>query len=222
MLSRPFVLATIIALPAVATARGFYAAATTGYSRVDGVAQTDLGLEFSTSLPPAVPEITSAGIDGVAFADGDFSGGVVVGYQVNPHLGIELGAARLGDFDSDQSARNPDSATIECDEFALSARLRFPLTQRLSANWQLGLTRSEFDVSGEAEVVFALPDGGGSIVAARKAFSAPENATGYLWGFGFSWQLTPRLSVDLNYTSHDNTVLKVDGVDLGLMVAVGR
>ncbi|MCI0441474.1 MAG: porin family protein [Chloroflexi bacterium] len=220
MLIRLLVLSTAWWVPAASAQGGFYVGVSIGYSQVDGLAHSDGDLEFSFPQPPALPEIVAAGINDVAFADSDSPRAVFIGYRINQYIGVQLGTVELGAFSSDQTARSFGSATVEIDEYALSAKVQYPLTRRLSANWQLGLTRSDFDVDGDAEVVFGLPGGGGFFVD-RTPFSAPNSETGYLWGFGFGWKLTPRVSVDLNYTRHDTQVLEVDTLDLGVVFAFG-
>lgn len=202
---------------ALADDRGFYLGGSLGYSSVDSVADSQFGLLFSAPLPPlSLPSLDAAGFDEVPFDDDDIAWSGFIGYRLNPYLNFQLSYTDLGGFDADTFS--PDSSgTLDITEYALSAKLQYPLTARLTANWWLGLTRSTFDADGDARAVVGVP---GVFVVVSAPYTDPDDETGYLWGFGADWALTDQLSLELNYLKHEAQVLDVDTVNLGLLFAL--
>ncbi len=168
----------------------------------------------SASFPPE-----KVSIAGLPFDDEDYLWNAFVGYRVNQHVAIQLGYSDLGEFQQFQNlfvlGSNP--AVLEIEELSLSAKFQYPLTNKVSANWWLGISQSNFDVSGHVRLS-QLPIIPGPPTTTIIPFSSPENEIGYLWGFGFNWRFTPRFSIDLNYLNHNVRVIDVETISLGLVV----
>lgn len=189
----------------------FYIEAGLGLSSVNGVADTNP--TFVSTDPPEALSLFR-----MPFDDDDISWGGLIGFRLNQYVGIQLGYGNLGKFRADRFL-NTSWVELEVQELSMSARLEYPLTKSISANWSFGISRSSFDVDGYVEWLYVpvLPLSG-PVTGDRIPFSSPSDENGYLWGFGFSWQLIPKVSLDLGYLQHGVQVLDVETINLGLIV----
>ena len=210
-------------VPVASAQNGFYLGGGVGLSRVDSRADAQTGVEFFFPLPPEQPAFSEAGIDGIVFDDRRSLQSVLVGYRLNQYLAIELDFADLGDFqaeESDNTITRTGSANLQIDLYALSLKARYPLSERVFANWRFGLLEADFDVEGEAEVVLALSFPGDAVFSLREPFDAPKSETGYLFGFGIEWELTPRFGLELGYTKYETRVVDTDSLRLGVIFSL--
>lgn len=108
------------------------------------------------------------------------------------------------------------SAAMGVEEWSVSAKFTKALAPRLSANWFVGLTHADFEALGQFtinEIVSFVP------LETRPVsipFSSPGSEAGYVYGFGFSWELNNRLSTDIGYRKHDTQAVQVETVSLRL------
>jgi opacity protein-like surface antigen len=231
------VLPLIVAAVHAAEAEGrFYLGVTAGYSSVDGLADTNANAP-TLNLPDSLT------LNGVPFDDSDIAWGGFAGYQFHKYVAVELGYANLGRFRSETLGFS-EVATLESKEFSVRAKFRYPLGEKLSATWHVGLSTSSFDAEGNAAIApgfTAVPidPRGGTILlpfepppllppaefvgfAALPSipFTDPEDEIGYLWGFGVNWKFSKRFSLELSYSRHDVQVLDVDTFNLGLIISL--
>jgi opacity protein-like surface antigen len=199
-----------------AVAGGFYLGLNAGASSVSGQAET-------TSTAPSMGLPTSLSLNGVPFDDSDMAWGALVGYQFPKYVAIEGGYTNLGTFRSEQLFNfflgAPGSTpSLESKEFSVRSRVRFPLTEKWSATWHLGLSVSSFEAGGSLPLTTVPFPPLGS--PTQIPFSDPKNEIGYLWGFGVNWGFSKRVSLDLNYSRHDVQVLDVDTFNLGFIFSL--
>lgn len=185
-----------------------------GTSSVDGTANTGDGPVIgSGELPESLP------IDGMPFSDDDGTWSAFAGYDINRWAGLEAGYTDLGAFRADTGARiGSETPAISMDSLYLAARLRYPLTNSISASWHLGITETDFDVDGSTQILVIGGGIFGSPVIERipVPFTEVDDETGYKWGFGVDWRFSRYVSAALEFTRHDVRVVDVDTFNLRL------
>lgn len=106
------------------------------------------------------------------------------------------------------------SAALNIEEWSLAAKFSTDLVSKLSANWLLGVTRAQFESEGSFtfnELISVNPT---VINTVSRPYASPDNETGLIWGIGFAWQTTDRLSLDLGYRKHETQVVDVETTSL--------
>ena len=207
------------------TDRGFYFGGSIGLSSVDGTADTDSTVSIGGGLPSELP------INGLPLDDDDTAWSAFVGYQAFQFVGFELAYSDLGQFDSSASLLSiGEPPSLDIDEWSISARFRYPLGKKFYANWHAGISRASFDVAGEA-ILFRffgpgpLPPSGiapppALVIGQAIPFATPSDETGFIWGFGFTWQFMEKFGIGLDYRQHDVQVLDVDTMNLTLIYSL--
>lgn len=185
----------------------FYVGGSGSYAAVNGRASAD---RTWVASPGELP--TAVSIDGLVFDDEDFAWSALAGYFVGTYLAVEAGYADLGKFDLGGTfLARPDMPRLAIEEWYLAARFAVPVYKRLAANWHLGVSRASFGMTGSVPVLSLFPF---PVVIATIPFAVPDDETGFLWGFGFSYALTDRLDLGVNYRRHDTQVIDAETAGL--------
>ncbi len=215
----------LITSSAAAADRGFYFGGSLGLSSVDGTADTDSTVSVIGGLPTELP------INGLPFDDNDGAWSAFVGFQAFQFVGFELAYSDLGRFDSAVSL-SPigEPLSLDIEEWSISARFRYPLGKKFYANWYAGVSRATFDVEGEVQLLGffgpgPLPPFGilpPPVIGIGQAipFASPDDETGFIWGFGFTWQFLEKFGVGLDYRQHKVQVQDVDTMNLTLIYSL--
>lgn len=195
-----------------AQAESFYVGGSLGASRFDGTADTDRR-ESGGTIPSEIS------LDGLPFESTETAWAVYGGRQVKAWLAIELGFADLGNSgreflvsSSGDSVIFRNAAALNIQEWYLGTRFSTPLSQRISADWLVGVTRAQFDAEGSLPLLIGLsPD----VQIEEIPHASPDEETGLVWGFGFNWKLHERVVLGIDYRQHNTQVLDVDTLSLG-------
>lgn len=185
----------------------FYVGASGSYAAVNGQASAD---RTRVASPGELP--TAVSIDGLVFDDEDFAWSAIAGYRVWKFLAVEAGYADLGKFDLGGTLLGqPNMPRLAVEEWYLAARFAVPIYKRLSATWHLGVSRASFEVTGSVPVFSGFPF---PTLVGNIPFETPDDETGFLWGFGFSYALTDRLDLGVNYRRHATQVIDAETAGL--------
>ena len=235
MKSMVVVIAASILLPngAAAADRGFYFGGSVGWSSVDGIADTDPTVSVGPGLPSEIP------INGLPFDDDDTAWSAFVGYQAFQYVGFELAYGDLGRFDSRiLLLPSGDPPSLAVDEWSVSARFRYPFGKKFFANFFAGISRASFDVDGEATVLIVVdPLFPGRPASAPPGlslspmsdfipfnptipFASPSDETGFVWGFGVTWQFLEKFGLGLDYRQHNVQVQDVETLNVSLLYSL--
>ena len=201
---------------------GFYVGANVGYGSIDDVADTSHGFEFGQSFigPVPIPDLVVAGIDGIEFDDENFRWGLLVGYRFNRYIGAEISYTDLGSFESvvSKGSANSGIADLGISEFGFGAKLGYPITDKLYPNIYLGVSRANFDITGNTDILVAV---GGvppiAIFPIIEPYVKPGDETGYVWGIGFDWKVSERFTFDIGFKHHETQVLPIDTLILSVV-----
>jgi hypothetical protein len=60
----------------------------------------------------------------------------------------------------------------------------------------------------------------GTIGFVERPFASPDDETGLIWGFGFTWQAGDRFALDLGYRRNDTRVLELDTLAVGVLFSL--
>jgi len=118
------------------------------------------------------------------------------------------------------TALNTNAASLDIEEWSISAKFSKSLISDLSANWSVGITQAQFDADGQftiSEIVTLNPL---VINPVTRPYASPESDTGFNFSFGFAWDFNDRFSADIGYRKHDTRVIDVDTVTLRLIVTL--
>ncbi|MBI1191414.1 MAG: outer membrane beta-barrel protein, partial [Tepidisphaera sp.] len=143
--------------------------------------------------------------------DEDQGAGLTVGYEVLPWLAFEFGWRRLGNFRD--ALNSVSSFSVGVEEYAATARVRWPITERLAAVARIGATRARFDVDGSLEFTTR-------IATITQPLRSPNDRAGYLIGAGTEWRFTKRFAAEVMYTRHDARVIEIDAVSAGVIFRI--
>ena len=113
----------------------------------------------------------------------------------------------------------PVGAALDVEEWSLAARFSKPLVDKLSANWLIGLSRTDYSAEGSFtfnDVVSLNPLVFNPV---EIPFASPDAETGLLWGLGFGWQTSASTSLELNYRQHKTDVIDIDTTSLRFLFA---
>ena len=109
-----------------------------------------------------------------------------VGYRLSQRWGVELGYAKLGDFNSNYSDLNTKT---EATSWTLAATGAFPINAQFSLLGRLGVARNTAEFS-ETEI-----PGGASA-------SAKKTKTGLFWGLGAQYNYSQKIALRLDYDNY--------------------
>jgi len=137
-----------------------------------------------------------------------------VGYQAASYLAYELAYWDLGRFESPiQSSFDVTQTLLGIKEWSLSARFSYPFSKEFYADWYIGISRATFDVEDRFLVSGVLPF---TILPS----ATPDDETGIIWGFGFTWQFLEKFGVSLDYRQHNVQVQDMETINLALLFSL--
>ncbi len=205
----------LVSTSAAAADRGFYFGGSIGLSSVDGTADTDSTVSIGGGLPSEIP------INGLPFDDDDTAWSAFVGYQAFQYVGFELAYWDLGRFDSPiLLSPTGDPLSLAVDEWSVSARFRYPFGKKFFANFFAGISRASFDVDGEAFVLIMPGAGFTPFIPPTIPFASPSDETGFVWGFGVTWQFLEKFGLGLDYRQHNVQVHDVETLNVSLLYSL--
>ncbi|MEO1201071.1 MAG: outer membrane beta-barrel protein [Pseudomonadota bacterium] len=252
MLTRTVIAVTLLASAPLASAEGFYVAGRIGASSVNDAASASQAIFGGPDLPSSVgldgrpfdSSDTAAGLVvgwqakswlalELSYADlgeaesrpGGLIGPVpiVVPSVVSPSVPINVTPnALVRPFTTIQANRN--AATLSVTEWSFAARFSAKLVSKLSANWSIGVSQSEFDAGGEFQFLQPItptptpPDPGFEFVGVP--YESPSSEVGFNWGLGFEWAFNDRFAADVGYRQHKTGVIDVESVTLQLRLSL--
>ena len=198
----------------------FYVGAGLGQSRAGDLADAEDPFGSGSSFP-----LTSMSVDGFEFDGEETAWGALLGWKAKDWLAIELGYHDLGNFGASIGFRAigaPESTlSLDIEEWSLGARFSVPVSRDFAANWFVGASRVDFEADGRFAISTGLPlFGPGSTEIIVLPFASPDDETGLVWGFGFTWRASERIELDLGYRRHDTRVLEIDAVSLDLLFSL--
>lgn len=230
-----------VAAPAIS--QDFYVGGHLGVAMIDDTASAAV-----SAGPLSPPEQIS--VNGLPFDTDETTYGIFVGWHARDWLAFEAGYSVLGNSGAALGAPaflpvplitptippGPPSvggfvsrpistafgpiAALDIEEWSIRAKFEKALTSHISANWSIGITRSEFDAAGALRISNLISLNPPVFEPVDIPFATPSSETGYVAGFGFQWDIDPRFSVDLGYRRHDTRVVVVDSVQLQLLVTL--
>lgn len=212
-------IATILVLTLLLAAAGagaemLYVGGSLGASRFDGTADADQP-DFVGQLPEALS------INGLPFESTETAWSAYGGWQIRRWVALELGFSDLGNsgvetitaiFGGDPGVALVSGRSLGIEEWHLGTRFSVPLSRNVSADWMVGLTRAQFEVTGGVPILIGL-----SPVTQIESlpFTPPGDETGLAWGFGFKWKLHERARIGIEYRQHNTRVFDIDTLSLG-------
>jgi len=203
-----------------AQAKDLYIGVSLGVSQFDGTADTDANQFGSINSVPA--EIS---INGLPFESTETSWSAYAGWQIKSWIALEVGFSDLGNsgrenpvFFASNGAVLSSGTSLNVEELYLGTKFSAPLSPAISANWIVGVTRSDFDTDGFLPIL----TGSGFFDAAieRIPFASPGSETGIIWGFGFNWKVNERIALGVDYRQHNTPVLDIDSLTFGVAVSI--
>ena len=224
---------------------GFYVGGNLGVSMIDDTASTAL---IAACEPFCFPDELS--INGRAFDSNETAWGAVIGWHAIDWLALEIGYTDLGNTGQEQPfsfiglvpggitglppgigpgiivttpaifPTSSNNAALDIEEWSFSAKFTISLFSDLSANWLIGITRVDFESQGSLTIPVIVSLSPTITELITFPFASPESETGFIWGFGFAWDLNERFSVELGYRKHETQVIEVETVSLGITFAL--
>jgi len=219
----------------------FYVGGNIGVSMIDDTASTAL---IAACEPLCFPDELS--INGRAFDSNETAWGAFIGWQAIDWFALEIGYTDLGNTGQEQQfsfiglvpgvitvlppgigsgiivttppifPSSNNTAALNIEEWSISAKFNISLFSDLSANWLIGVTRTEFESQGSLTIPVIVSLSPTITELVTFPFASPESETGFIWGFGFAWDLNERSSVDLGYRKHETQVIDVETVSFGI------
>lgn len=198
-------------------AESFYVGARLGTSQYDGTADASR----STAVSPAPPSQIS--ISGLPFESDETAWGVYGGWRIKDWLALELGFNDLGNTGRETfvafngvGAFTTRGVAVDVEEMYLASRFTLSLPGNWNANWTVGITRATFDTAGAIPLlvfpIFAPPPPQQLI-----PYASPDDETGFIWGFGFGWDISDQWGLDIGYRQHNTQVFDVDTFVIGAL-----
>lgn len=186
----PFALALALGLASgAALAEGWYAGVSAGQARYDS---DDAKQDLDATL-------ASVGAGGISSSEDDTDTGykLYVGYQLNPHFGVELGYVDLGEWSYDASFTSPAPGTArgtaEVRGVTLGLVGRVPVGERFAVLGRLGVIKPKLDVDASVQ------SGGLSASGSETSRNLRFN-----WGLGAQYDFTQTVGVRLEWERFDN------------------
>lgn len=197
----------------------FYVGARLGMSQYDGTADANPSTATS-SAPPS--EIS---ISGLPFESDETAWGVHGGWRIRDWFALELGFNDLGNTGRETfvafngvSAFTTSGVAVDVEEIYLASRFTLSLPGKWNANWTLGITQTTFDTAGAIpSFLFTFPFLGTPLSRQLIPYAPPDDETGFIWGFGFGWDISERWGLDIGYRQHDTQVFVVDTFVVGTL-----
>ncbi|WP_426101624.1 outer membrane beta-barrel protein [Massilia sp. TSP1-1-2] len=144
-----------------------------------------LALMASASFAQTAPSVYAGGQINSTKVDGydrETGAGLFLGYQFNETYGLEVGYARLADFDA------APGVNVKLNQMSLSGIATLPLSNGFNVFGRLGYNRIDAKASGSSR-------------------SATEDTSGALYGIGLGYNFSPTIAgrVEFQKASSDST-----------------
>ncbi|MGI9204734.1 MAG: outer membrane beta-barrel protein [Woeseiaceae bacterium] len=203
------VLLLCFSLPAQAAGQ-YYFGARLGMSQYDGVADASRTAFVGSAVPNEIS------IDGLPFESDETAWGLYGGWRIKNWIALEIGFNDLGNTGLETfatfnglSAFTTNSVSVDVEEIYLAARFTRSLSERWNANWTLGVSQAAFDTTGAVPLIVIplfMPPSQRQPVP----YATPDDEIGFIWGFGFGWEISNQWGLDIGYRQHDTQVFDVD------------
>ena len=175
---------SVYAPAALAQNNNWYAGVSAGYADVDLDVDGITTAMVTTGLAATAVETDSD--------DGQFSGGVFVGYQVNPYVGVEASYNYLGEAEFDIATTGPTGALsddVSIHAFSLDVVGTVPINDMFSVFGRVGV----FYWSADQEATFTVP------VGATGTFGEDDDGTDFKFGVGAAYKFNDAYSMRVEY-----------------------
>lgn len=203
--------------PAGQAAENFYVGARLGVSQYDGTADASRNATAGPMLPSEIS------IDGLPFESNETTWGVNVGWRIKDWFAVELGFNDLGNTGRETfaafggvSAVITSGVAVDVEEVYLASKLTLSLPGKWNANWTIGITQTTFEAAGALPLI-TIPILAPPSPREPIPYASPDDETGFIWGFGFGWDMSDRWGLDIGYRRHDTQVFSVDSFSAGVL-----
>lgn len=228
--------AASVATPALAGENRFYIGTNISRASMDGNVSLPVGeIQGNLNIPFA------AGLSAdYEFDDDSVGWSAFGGYRVTEYLSLETGYTDFGDFgwvnqfagitSWQEFTLGLNNAELSVEEIYVATRLNARLNNWLSADWLLGITRVDFGITGPPSQITLFfpfnpnppfpvdPDPPPSTQPQSSTiiYKEPNDETGLVWGFGFTWHVSESIGIGAFFRQHDVQVQKIDRVGVSI------
>jgi len=107
-------------------------------------------------------------------------------------------------------------AALSAEEWSVTAKFRKDLTADWSANWTVGISRTDFEAEGSLTINELVSTDPFIFNTTSIPYASPDAETGFVWGLGFGWQATDAIELDLGFRQNKSGVIDIESASLRL------